>query len=117
MKFKADENIASEAVGLLQAAGHDAATVFDQALSGRADREIAAVCQREGRILITLDTDFSDIRTYRPGDYPGLVVLRLPKQSVPAVVRIVRRLLEVFRTNDCHGQLWIVEPERIRIRT
>jgi predicted nuclease of predicted toxin-antitoxin system len=116
MKFKTDENIPLEAVDLLRAAGHDAYSVFDQSLSGRPDSEIASICKREGRALITLDTDFSDIRTYRPTDYPGLLVLRLPRQSVPEVARIIRRLLEVLKTNDCRRQLWIVERERIRVR-
>jgi len=117
MKFKVDENFPLEAVDLLRAASHDALTVFDQSLSGQPDGRRASVCKREGRTLITLDTDFSDIRTYRPADYPGLLVLRLPRQSVPEVTRLVQRLLEVLKTNDCDGQLWIVERDRIRIRT
>jgi predicted nuclease of predicted toxin-antitoxin system len=117
MRFKVDENVATEAIGVLLAAGYDATTVFEQALGGRADRDIASVCKREGRILITLDTDFSDIRTYRPSDCPGLIVLRLPKQSAAEVVRMMGRLLEVFRSDQCRGQLWIVEPQRIRVRS
>ena len=117
MQFKTDENVPLEAVDLLRAAGHDAASVFDQSLGGRNDARIASVCKEEDRALITLDSDFSDIRTYRPADYPGLLVLRLARQSTPEVTRVVRRLLEVLRANDCRGQLWIVEPERIRIRS
>lgn len=117
MKFKADENFPLDAVELLRAAGHDATTVFDQSLSGNPDGRIASICRQEGRALITLDTDFSDIRTYRPVDYPGLLVLRLPRQSVPEVVRLMQRLLKALKTNDCAGQLWIVERERIRVRT
>jgi predicted nuclease of predicted toxin-antitoxin system len=116
MKFKTDENIPVEAVDLLRAAGHNAISVFDQSLSGRPDSRIAAICQQEDRVLLTLDTDFSDIRTYRPADYPGLLVLRLPKQSVPEVTRVLRRLLEFLKTNDCGRQLWIVERDRIRTR-
>lgn len=116
MRFKTDENIPAEAVALLRAAGHDAASVPEQSLSGRPDPEIASICQSEDRILITLDTDFSDIRTYRPADYPGLVVLRLARQSVPEVLRLLSRLLEVFKADNCQGQLWIVEPDRIRAR-
>jgi len=117
MKFKTDENIPLEAVDLLRAAGHDARSVFDQALAGRPDSRIASICKQENRALVTLDSDFSDIRTYRPADYPGLLVLRLPRQSVPEVTRVIRRLLEVLKTEDCRRQLWIVERERIRIRT
>ena len=117
MRFKTDENIPLEAVALLRAAGHDALSVFDQSLAGQPDGRIATVCQGEDRALITLDTDFSDIRTYPPADYPGLLVLRLPRQSVPEVTRIVRRLLEVLKRNNCRGQLWIVERNRIRVRS
>jgi predicted nuclease of predicted toxin-antitoxin system len=117
MQFKTDENIPLEAVDLLRAAGHDALTVFDQSLGGRPDSRIASVCRREARALITLDTDFCDIRTYRPADYPGLFVLRLARQSAPEVVRAIGGLLEVLKTTDCRGQLWIVEHERIRVRS
>ena len=117
MLFKTDENIPLEAVDLLRAAGHDTLTVFDQSLGGRPDSRIVSVCKQEGRALITLDTDFGDIRTYRPADYPGLLVLRLAKQSAPEVVRVIRRLLEVLKTADCHAQLWIVEHDRIRVRS
>jgi predicted nuclease of predicted toxin-antitoxin system len=117
MQFKTDENVPLEAVDLLRAAGHDALSVFDQSLSGRPDSRIASVCKREDRTLITLDTDFADIRTYRPEDYPGLLVLRLAKQSAPEVLRVIRRLLGVLQTADCRGQLWIVDHERIRVRS
>jgi hypothetical protein len=60
--------------------------------------------------------DFSDIRTYRPADYPGLLVLRLARQSTPEIIRVLQRLLEVVKTNDCRRQLWIVERQRIRMR-
>ncbi len=116
MRLKADENIPSEAVQLLRSAGHDTATALDQALGGQPDHKIATVCKSEDRVLLTLDADFSDIRTYRPADYPGLVVLRLTRQSVPEILHLLRRLLEAFKTSDCAGQLWIVERERIRIR-
>jgi predicted nuclease of predicted toxin-antitoxin system len=83
MRFKTDENVPLEAVDLLRAAGHDAFSVFDQSLAGQPDDRIASVCQQEDRVLITLDTDFADIRTYPPAHYPGIIVLRLASQSVP----------------------------------
>lgn len=117
MQFKTDENIPLEAVAVLRGAGHDTVSVFDQSLGGKPDSRIASVCRQENRALITLDTDFSDIRTYRPADYSGLFVLRLTRQSTPEVVRVVTRLLDVFKTTDCRGQLWIVEHDRVRVRT
>jgi hypothetical protein len=36
---------------------------------GHSDAEIAQVCQREARVLVTMDLDFADIRAYPPQDY------------------------------------------------
>jgi predicted nuclease of predicted toxin-antitoxin system len=83
MKFKVDENLPIEATELLRNAGHDGLTVYDQQMAGAADPTIAAVCQVEGRAILTLDTDFADIRTYAPQDYAGIVVL-LRGQTRPA---------------------------------
>jgi predicted nuclease of predicted toxin-antitoxin system len=69
MKFKTDENLPNEAAVLLCAAGHDAVTVGEQRLSGSVDTTIGSVCQREGRVLVTFDLDFADIRTYPPDRY------------------------------------------------
>jgi hypothetical protein len=35
------------------------------------------VCRKEGRALLTLDLDFSDIRTYPPEDYHGEAILQV----------------------------------------
>ena len=56
MKFKIDENLPIEAALLLKGDGHDAVTIMEQNLSGTPDPNIAEVCRREGRALITLDT-------------------------------------------------------------
>jgi predicted nuclease of predicted toxin-antitoxin system len=79
--FKTDENLPFEAATALRTHGLDVATVLDQGLGGHPDADIAAVCRSERRALITLDTDFANIDAYPPGDYPGLVVLRLARCS------------------------------------
>ena len=71
---------------------------------------------REGRVIVTLDTDFSNIRTYPPGAYPGLVALRLGNQARDHVLEIGTRLLEVLSGANLSGLLWIVEESRIRVR-
>lgn len=65
MKLKVDENLPSEVAVVLLKAGHDAMTVFDQDLVGEADDDILKVCQREGRVVVTMDLDFSNIHRYR----------------------------------------------------
>jgi predicted nuclease of predicted toxin-antitoxin system len=101
---------------MLLQAGHDAATVLEQHLGGSDDAQLAALCQLEGRILVTLDMDFSDIRNYPPTEFPGLVVLRLRQQDKPYVVDVFMRFMQVLDQEPIEGRLWIVEENRIRIR-
>ncbi|MEK7275182.1 MAG: DUF5615 family PIN-like protein [Candidatus Desantisbacteria bacterium] len=116
MKFKIDENLPTEAANLFREAGHDTMTVSDQHLVGSPDTDIASVCQREGRILVTLDLDFSDIRVYQPDEFPGLVVLRLRRQDKLRVLAFIRRIIPVLSQEPINRHLWIVEENKIRIR-
>jgi predicted nuclease of predicted toxin-antitoxin system len=116
MRFKVDENLHPDAADLLCSAGHDAVTVYDQGLRGHNDEDIAAVCQREQRAIVTLDQDFSNIRRYPPEDYPGIMVLRLANKSRQPVLSAVTRLIPLLATEKLTGCLWIVEEHRVRIR-
>lgn len=87
MRFKTDENLHPDASVLLSAHGHDAVTVWDQGLRGTLDENLAQVCKHEGRVLVSLDLDFSDIRTYPPEEFPGILVLRLRSQDSKSVLR------------------------------
>ncbi len=116
MKFKIDENLPIEFADILQAAGYDATTVFDEGLQGERDSTIADICRLEGRILVTLDTDFADIRAYPPRDFPGFVVLRIQRQDKPFLISIFEGIVPLLAVETLDRQLWIVEETRIRIR-
>lgn len=116
MRFKIDENLPIEAADLLNQRGHDAQTVFQEELSGAPDTDIASACKREKRALLTLDTDFSDIRTYPPENFFGLVILRLRIHDKHHVLDVVSRLLDILDKEPLECYLWIVEENRIRIR-
>jgi len=116
MKFKVDENLPVEVAVLLAHAGHDAHTVDQEDLSGSPDEDLLSVARQEGRVLITLDLDFSNIYDYPPGSNYGLVVLRLRNQAKPNVLRRIRSLLPLFDRQSPERQLWIVEKDRVRVR-
>jgi predicted nuclease of predicted toxin-antitoxin system len=116
VKFKIDENLSPSLATMFEAAGHDAHSVVQQALGGQPDERIIDVCRREQRALITLDLDFSNILTYPPAKYPGIVVFRLPNQAHITVEAAIRRVLDLLPQESLTGTLWIVEERRIRIR-
>lgn len=116
LRFKTDENLPVEAVALLRGAGHDAESVLDESLCGKPDEAIAARAVAEARAVITLDQDFQDIRHYPPGDFAGLVVLQLRKQSRDYVLGVLKRLLPLFHSEPLAGRLWVVDEAQVRIR-
>jgi len=116
MRFKVDENLPVQCVGQLREAGHDALSVHDQGLTGAPDPRIAEVCADERRVLVSLDLDFADIRTYPPSESTGIVVFRLPTQDAATLRRVVGRLLALLPEESPVGRLWVVEEDRVRIR-
>jgi len=116
MRFKTDENMPAEIAALLNQHGHDALRVDEQGLAGVADPGVAAVCQVERRAIVTLDTDFKDIRRFPPESYAGIIVLCPHRQSVPRLVKMTERLLGLLDAEPLVGKLWIVDEGRIRIR-
>ena len=116
LRFKLDENVPVDAAPVLHAAGYGCHTVYDESLAGAPDPDVAAACRGEGRVLVTLDLDFSDVRAYPPGTHPGIIVLRPRVPDRASVVALLRRVLPLFATESVAGALWIVGPERVRVR-
>jgi len=117
LKFKVDENLPAEAASLLAEAGHDTLTVPEQQLGGRPDLDVADACRQEGRVIVTLDLDFSDIRAYPPADYAGIIVVRLTRLDKHRVLLALQRLLPILDQEPLAGKLWIVDETTIRIRS
>lgn len=116
LRFKLDENIPGAVVVLLREAGHDVRTVLEQGLGGRPDDEVSRVCRDESLVLVTLDLDFGDVRTYPPADHAGIWVLRPEAQSVDAMLDLVRRALTLTANEQVPRRLWVIEPGRVRIK-
>ena len=116
MQFKLDEHLPLEISDLLAQHQHDPVTVVDEGMGGSIDPDVAQACLKESRALLTLDLDFSDIRTYPPEDYHGIVVFRPDIQSITTLVRLTTRLLALLEREPLAGCLWIVEDHRVRIR-
>ena len=116
MNLKIDENLPLECAAQLRHAGFSAHTVLDEELSGTDDAVLLKVCQQESRVLLTLDLDFADIRSYPPETHAGIVVLRPKSQDMRSLMSMIGRLVRVLTDRSPQGQLWIVEADRIRIR-
>lgn len=77
MKIKLDENLPVRLVTALSQLGHEVDTVPSEGLAGQEDASIWKTSQAAGCFFITQDLDFSDVRDFRPGNHPGILLLRL----------------------------------------
>lgn len=116
MKLKVEENIGRSGIEFLRKRGHDVKGAHEQGLSGEADGIVFEVCASEGRTLVTLDRDFGQVPRFPPERSAGIVVLDLGMPG--SLVRLQARLqdfLALASSRDVAGELWIVEPGRVRV--
>lgn len=116
MRIKLDENLPGRISLILQAAGHDVDTVADEGLVGADDRTLSHTATSAGRLVLTMDRGFGDIRRYPPGTHAGIVVLRVDDQAAPAVARAVHDLLRAVVIDELTGCIAVFQRGELRIR-
>lgn len=115
MKVKLDENLPSSATDIVTAAGFDVDTVPGEGLAGAADDDVVAAATAADRLLITLDRGLGDVRRHPPGSHPGIVVLRLPDQSAPAIRSTLEELLAAHDLEALRRTVTVVERGLLRV--
>lgn len=116
MRIKLDENIPVSAADLADDLGHDADTVTGESLAGATDADVLAAATRQGRLLVTLDRAFGDVRAHPPGSHGGIVVLRVDVQDARSVTEAVRTFLTADDLGDLTGCVVVVRGHLARIR-
>jgi predicted nuclease of predicted toxin-antitoxin system len=116
MKIKLDENLPQELADLLRSQQHDVHTVPEELLVGRDDPTIFAAAVNEGRMLFTQDLDFSDVRRFRPGTHPGIVLIRLRDPSRRRLIERVRQTVRLVSIDSWAGCFVVMSDRRLRVR-
>ena len=116
LTVKLDENLGRSHMAFLNDQGYEADRVHDQGLSGAKDETVWERGVAEGRFLITLDLDFSDVRRYRPGNHPGILLVRSRNRGRGSVLEILRRVIAEQPLETLRGCLAVADEEVTRIR-
>ena len=116
MKFKLDENMPADMATYLRESGHEVADLMEEGLAGDDDPLVLAVAMAEGRILLTFDLDFADVRRYAPSTHAGIVVFRLHDQRWRTLQGPVTRLVAGGKLEDLQRGLAIVDETRVRYK-
>lgn len=109
MKLLIDENIPPKAVNL---EGHDLKFVRDTSL-GAKDKEIVEIAEKEGRAIITQDSDFGEIYYFSSPEIV-IAILEPEKQSITQISELIKK--SVIEIRDEEKGLFQVSKERIRVR-
>ena len=83
-------------------------------MEGATDLEVFEVCRAEGRVVVTLDLDFSNPLVFDPT--AGIAVVRLSRNPTPSELSTtVERLIAALADSSIEGSLWVVRHDRIRV--
>ena len=116
MRLKLDENLPDEARQVASLLGHEVDTVADEGLQGASDPEVLRASGEAGRVLVTLDRGFGDVRRHRPGTHQGIVVLRPDSQDSSTVAEALRAFLHQKGLGDLTGCVVVVRRHLVRVR-
>jgi len=116
MKLNLDENLSRRLKSSLVQDGFDVATAADENLLSKPDSAVAAVSFGEGRMLLTLDVEFADLRKYPPGSHCGIILFRPPSFGPLAVNRFIMDFIRSADLRQFSSCVLIVEAGRVRVR-
>lgn len=111
LKVLCDENIAGAVVRYLKEDGHDVL----RATPGMPDEDIGKVALREKRVIITHDSDFTNILTFPPRTFFGIIRIRIDPPINAVVIASLQRVFTAYRgMRRLRGRLIIALPETFR---
>jgi predicted nuclease of predicted toxin-antitoxin system len=116
MRILADVHISPRTVEFLRSLGYDTVRVSDALTPEAADEEIIAEAERDRRIILTQDLDFSDIVALSGRAAPSVISLRLASSRIETVNSRLEQVLPAIESELMQGALIAVEDTRIRTR-
>jgi predicted nuclease of predicted toxin-antitoxin system len=117
LKFLIDESVSPLVAGQLSAAGHDAQHVHYVGLTGARDERVLDHAVAEGRVLVTLDTDFGALIAHTGSSVPSVILFRGEVTRRPlAQVELLLANLDQVTEDLTAGAVVVIGDDRVRVR-
>ena len=117
MRFLVDNALSPVVAEALRRSGHDAGHVRDRGMQAATDEEIFGLAAREGRVVVSADTDFGTLLALRRTAGPSVLIFRRfsgrrPEEQARLLLEQLPRVREPLE----RGSVVVIEQDRIRIR-
>lgn len=104
IRFHLDENVNLAIASGLRRRGIDVTTSGETGLIGASDNEQLQYARREGRVIVSQDTDFLVIAAATV-EYPGLAFARKGTRSVRQIIDQLELIRAVMTAEEMHGHV------------
>jgi len=116
MKFLVDNALSPSLAIRLRENGHDAIHVRDLGMAVASDEEIFDFAAKEGRVILSADTDFGTILAFRRISKPSVVIFRQSNKKPENVASLFLKNLPSLTEFLMKGYVVIFEDRRMRLR-
>lgn len=118
MRFLLDEGLSPRVAELLRDAGHDAVHASAVGLTSATDPVVLQRALDDGRVLLTLDTDFGALLAHSGAAVPSVVLFRGEVTRRPdGQAALLLANLDQFEQDVAEGALVVIGDGRLRIRS
>ena len=117
MRFLLDESVSPLVRDALAAGGLDVVHVHEIGLTSASDPAVLEAAVNEGRVLVTLDTDFGALVAHSRARPPSVVLIRSRVAHRPsAQAALLFANLEQLAEDLDAGAIVVIGDDRIRVR-
>ncbi len=114
MRLLADEHIARSTVEMLRRRGFEVKWLAEEDLQGIEDQLIYQMAVDEGRIVLTFDSDFSQMAYANPVYPQGIIMLKFRPRNVQECNQRLGQILDTI--GSLINKLVVIHRTRVRIR-
>lgn len=117
MRFLLDQNLSPLVAAHLNGAGHSAVHVRDIGLRDASDEQIMDVAVKDERVIVSQDTDFTNLLYYRKASGPSLLLLRnLAEVTAAQITELIMVNLPQLEDALAKGAVVSIVGDRLRVR-